>query len=294
MHDVARALHARIASPRCVDDYYAPLAVACASRIEHARCRPLVLGIQGPQGSGKTTLAAAITAALGDTGVRAASVSIDDFYLTYAEQRALADRHPESPYLRYRGYPGTHDVAMGLSVLRALGAAGAGEPVLVPVYDKSAHGGRGDRAPREAWRRVEGPLDLVIVEGWMLGFSPVDDAVVAADLRAPNAYLAAYSAWSETLDALVHLDVEAPETIVRWRVEAEHARRLQGKGALAEDEARDYIERFLPAYRVYVPWLNAHPPCGDFQRVLLGEDRLPLRALAPSPPAAPCGTVTPR
>jgi D-glycerate 3-kinase len=282
MHPLARALHARTASPRLVDEYYAPLALACLPRIARARPRPAVLGIQGPQGSGKTTLAAAVVAALGDTGVRAASVSIDDFYLTHDEQRALAERHPGNPYLCYRGYPGTHDVALGLGVIRALCALGEGDVALVPAYDKSAHRGRGDRAPRQAWRRVTGPLDLVLVEGWMLGFSPVQEATLEEPLLPPNAYLAAYEAWTDTLDALVHLDVEALGTVVGWRVDAERARRLRAEDALSDEDARDYIERFLPAYRVYVPWLNAHPPCADFQRVLLGEDRLPVQAIASS------------
>ena len=40
----------------------------------------------------------------------------------------------------------------------------------MPRYDKSAHEGKGDRAKEEDWDKVDGPLDLVIVEGWMLGF----------------------------------------------------------------------------------------------------------------------------
>ena len=42
----------------------------------------------------------------------------------------------------------------------------------VPRYDKSLFGGAGDRAPASQWPRVSGPLDLVILEGWMLGYEP--------------------------------------------------------------------------------------------------------------------------
>ena len=31
----------------------------------------------------------------------------------------------------------------------------------VPRYDKSAHAGRGDRAPPGKWPRVKGPVELV-------------------------------------------------------------------------------------------------------------------------------------
>ncbi len=90
---------------------------------------------------------------------------------------------------------------------------------------------------------------------------------------APNRYLAAYAAWNARLDALVHLTTDSPDTIVAWRVESERARRTRGEAALSDDEAEDYIRRFLPAYRVYVPGLRANPPCADFLELALGPDR---------------------
>jgi len=239
--------------------------------------RPWVLGVQGPQGCGKSTLAAALVDALAAeaNGARAVAVSIDDFYLTHDEQSALAARHAGNPYLLYRGYPGTHDVALGARVLDALAALRGGDETLVPSYDKSAHAGRGDRAPREAWRRVRGPVDVLIVEGWMLGFAAVPEASLPEPaLRPPNEYLAAYAAWTRRLDGFLQLDVASLDTIVRWRVDAERARRELGRPALTDDEARDYIERFLPAYRVYVPPLRARPPCGDARLVMLSDDRV--------------------
>jgi D-glycerate 3-kinase len=245
----------------------------CRSRLDARKGRPWVLGLQGPQGAGKSTAAAALVEAALDDGRRAVTVSIDDFYLTYAEQRALAERHPHNPYLLYRGYPGTHDVGLGARVVDALATCDEATKVIVPSYDKSANSGRGDRAPESRWRRAVGPFDLVIVEGWMLGFSPVDEVALDPDLVAPNRYLAAYGAWNGRLDALVHVATESPDTIVAWRVESERARRERGEPALSDEDARDYILRFLPAYRVYVPALRANPPCADFQVVMLGPDR---------------------
>ncbi len=247
----------------------------CSRRLEARSHRPWVLGLQGPQGCGKSTAAAALVQASQNAGSHAVAVSVDDFYLTYDEQCALAERHAGNPYLRYRGYPGTHDVGLGTAVLDALAAAGEGAEVLVPVYDKSAHGGRGDRADASHWRSVRRPLDLVIIEGWMLGFAPVDEAGLEPDLVAPNRFLAAYRAWSERLHALVHLTVESPETIVQWRVGSERARRERGETALSDEDASDYIRRFLPAYRVYTPALRAHPPCADFRTLVLKPSREP-------------------
>jgi D-glycerate 3-kinase len=274
--EVRRALHTRVRDARRVDAYYAPIAAWCAARLDREAHRPRIVGVQGPQGSGKTTLASSIAAAFGDAGVRAVAVSIDDFYLTHEEQRALAARHPGNPYLRYRGYPGTHDVALGLQTLDALAGLKAGAELRVPRYAKGAHDGRGDRAPECDWPRVVGPVDLIFVEGWLLGFSPVDEGSLEPDLRGPNAMLAAYGAYSRRLDAFVRLDVPSLHTIMEWRVDAERARRAAGEPALDDEDARDYIARFLPAYRVYLPPLRANPPCRDVKAVALGEDRMPV------------------
>jgi D-glycerate 3-kinase len=235
-----------------------------------ARTRPWILGIQGPQGCGKSTLAAGLVDALAGRGARAVTVSIDDFYLTYTEQTALAERHAGNGAMLYRGYPGTHDVALGTRTLDAL--VGGGE-ARVPVYDKSAHAGRGDRAPPEAWRRVKGPHDVIVLEGWMLGFTPVAEDGLETALHVPNAYLAAYAAWTARLDAFLHMHIDSLDTIVRWRIDSERARRAKGESTLTDEEARDYIERFLPAYRTWEPPLHAHPPSDDARMVSLDEDR---------------------
>lgn len=45
----------------------------------------------------------------------------------------------------------------------------------VPIFKKSLHNGQGDRLPIEQWKKIQGPLDLVLVEGWMLGFQSVEN-----------------------------------------------------------------------------------------------------------------------
>lgn len=50
----------------------------------------------------------------------------------------------------------------------------------VPRYDKSLRGGYGDRAPKDTWPVLEGPLQVVLFEGWMLGFKPLGKEAAGA------------------------------------------------------------------------------------------------------------------
>ena len=229
-------------------------------------CRgPVTFGISAPQGCGKTTLVAALFHVLTELGLRVASASIDDFYLTRADQVALAERHDGNPLLLYRGNAGSHDLALGRSVLESLkGLADPGATVAVPRYDKSLHAGKGDRAPESAWQRVEGPLDVVLFEGWMLGFQPLGAAAVSAvsaDLVAVDHYLHAYQLeWDALVDQWVVVEVGSPEWVFDWRLQAEHDMKATGKPGMTDDEVRDFCERFQPAYRAYLPKLYSSPP----------------------------------
>lgn len=228
--------------------------------------RPVFIGLSGPQGGGKSTLASAMVRELGD---RAVTLSVDDVYLTRAEQVALASRHPESIHLRDRGYPGTHDVGLGVATLDALARLGEGERLALPSYDKGAHSGRGDRRPRAEWPTVAGALDFVVFEGWMLGFR-AKAHLLHPELALPNAALAAYEAWSARIDAWILLEADSPERIVRFRVAAEAARRRRGEGAMSDAEAEEYIRRFLPAYEEWVPDLAARLCSRDLHVILDG------------------------
>jgi D-glycerate 3-kinase len=243
--------------------------------------RAFVLGVNGPQGCGKTTLTTALCRRLGELGKRAVTVSVDDFYLTRAGQRALAAAHPANPYLRQRGYPGTHDVALGTRTLAALRSPAPGR-VRIPRYDKSRHGGEGDREPPERWAEAETPLDLVLFEGWMLGFPPVpEQRLPSPALREINEALAAYRAWNESLEGFLQLEPEDPRFVLGWRVEAEERMKAAGKPGMSEAAIRAYVEKFLPAYEIYLPALAERPPVArNLRRIRIGKNRLPAGARA--------------
>jgi D-glycerate 3-kinase len=141
---------------------------------------PLFVALQGPQGSGKTVVTERIRALLTDNtdkehgAFKVATLSIDDLYLPHAQLKALASTHPENPLLQGRGHPGTHDTALGLSLLRSLKGINRSPAnnVRIPRFDKSLFGGEGDRLPESEWTSIHGPLDIVLLEGWCVGFYP--------------------------------------------------------------------------------------------------------------------------
>lgn len=273
MPSLREALLADVHDEKRVDGYYLPVAEWLAGLLESNTKRPYFLGISGPQGSGKSTIAEALTAAFSKLGKKTTHVSVDDFYLTREEQVALTAKHPQDPLFEVRGFAGTHDVELGAQVL---GALSRGAPVMLPRYDKSAHGGLGDRAPESTERAVREPQDLVIFEGWMLGFRKLPKHAIDQELWPSNELLPPYEMWTNKLDAFLLLEAKALDFIVRWRVDSERARREKGETTMNEVDAQMYVERFLPVYRAYVPDLVRDMPTEHAKHIVLGADRSPV------------------
>lgn len=104
-------------------------------------------------------------------------LSIDDLYLPHSGLQNVAARHPFNKLLQGRGLPGTHDIALGTQLLERLkrinnfGHEVEVAPLELPHFDKSLHGGQGDRLPHGAL--VKAPVDVVLFEGWFVGFGPI-------------------------------------------------------------------------------------------------------------------------
>src|ERR1700754_1421990 len=93
---------------------------------------PRLLGVSALQGSGKSTAAAAMKRLAGERGVRAVSLSLDDFYLGHDARQALG--REVHPLLATRGVPGTHDLHLLLSTLDALVDPATHWPLAVPCF----------------------------------------------------------------------------------------------------------------------------------------------------------------
>lgn len=187
----------------------------------------LVLGVNGAQGSGKSTLCAFLSLVLEQGyGQRVASFSIDDLYETRTTRQRLAwNVHP---LLITRGVPGTHDVDLGMAVIDSLRTSPPGVPTPIPSFDKALD----DRKPESEWTPFHGPADIVIFEGWCVGARPQTDAELAmaanpletaedADgswRRYVNRRLATdYARLFSQLDRLVMLKVPGMSSVYEWR-----------------------------------------------------------------------------
>jgi D-glycerate 3-kinase len=246
------------------------------------------VGISAPQGCGKSTLCEQLEALFASTGAAAVPVSIDDFYLTHEAQASVAASHAGNPLLQQRGNAGSHDVALGAATLRALRAAAA--PVPVPRYDKSAFSGQGDRADASTWPVAAPPVDVVLLEGWMLGFDPVGPSAAAGvdpALAPVDAFLGEYrEAWDSQVGCWLVVRVADAGCAQRWRLQAEHAMRASGRPAMSDEQVRQFVDRFMPAYRAYLPRLYAQGPTtatpGKLLVVEVDENREPV-AQQPAP-----------
>lgn len=261
--------------------YYIPVFLWCEEQVQSHRSKfnegdeipPLVIGVSAPQGSGKTTLVFALDYLFRRTSRNAATLSIDDFYLTAEEQAKLRSENFGNALLEFRGNAGSHDLLFSVDTLSKLSKlTKEGMKAKLPRYDKSAYGGRGDRANPSTWPEVEGPLWVILFEGWMLGFKPLPNEVVKAvdpQLEVVNKNLEAYyDAWDKFVEAWLIIKIKDPNSVYQWRLQAEVAMRADGKPGMSDEEVLDFVSRYLPAYKAYLPVLYSEGPKG------LNPDRL--------------------
>ncbi|NQE61272.1 kinase [Caulobacter sp. RHG1] len=212
---------------------------------------PFVLGVCGAQGSGKSTLAEGLTERLTARGLRAATLSLDDLYLSHAERARLGE--VVHPLFATRGVPGTHDVALGLRLLSALRA---GQDAVLPRFDKATDDPASTGAP------VNGPLDVLIFEGWCVGARAQDDAALLAPVNALEAKRDPDATWRRfvnqalatdyadlfaRIDRLVLLAAPGFEVVRDWRIQQEHELRARvGEEArtMSDDEIGVFIQHY--------------------------------------------------
>jgi D-glycerate 3-kinase len=242
-----------------------------ASRVEPQRDGAYVLGINGAQGSGKTTINHILQLILrAGYHKKVVGFSIDDLYDTY--RRRLEKGREISPILAKVRGPGTHDLGLGREILDRLIE---GKATRIPRFDKSLAHNQGDRVPESDWLEVTGAQDIVIFEGWNVGEAPFPkdnhdqrftklldnegfsgwrDYYIAALEDEQRGYAAMY----DRLDDLVMIRIHDFDEVYanREQAEAKLRRRIardksEGKNtedmsAMTQEEVRAFVDHYEP------------------------------------------------
>lgn len=241
--------------------------------------KPLVLGIEGPQGSGKTTSAIRIRNKIQTLFPECNIVqfSLDDFYVTYEKQQEINNVYKSNKLLHGRGLPGTHDIELLLDIFQTLiDNKTESFPVSIPVYEKSKHGGLGDRLDKSEWRVVEKSIDLIIFEGWFNGYVAIHDETaliskwrnINSELEGKfvdisqqnileiNRNLKQYKKIWNLFDLFVCIKTSDINNVYRWRLQQEHDL-IKAKGAgMSDAEVVRFVDRYMPVYYLYYDSLD--------------------------------------
>jgi D-glycerate 3-kinase len=215
------------------------------------------VGINGSQGSGKSTLSEFLKDYLTETyGLNVVVMSLDDFYFSRIERHMIAaDVHP---LFKTRGVPGTHNMSQAKTVLHNLKHH---NPATIPRFNKATD----DPHPINAWTKVSSAVDVVIFEGWCWGVEPQtleqlktpantfeeneDKNAIwrnHANLQLSLHYLPLY----RLMDKWIMLKAPSFEDVYAWRLEQEqklNTATVNSDNAGIMDEQQ--IQRFIQHYQ---------------------------------------------
>lgn len=209
-----------------VEELYVPMGAWIAQQ-QSVKGKPLVLGINGAQGAGKSTLFNLLEVTLTEGfGLRVVGFSIDDLYKTRAQRMQLSEHI--HPLLLTRGVPGTHDVELGIDIIDSLLQAKNHTVTSIPIFDKSID----DRCPEHTWQEWVGCADVIVIEGWCVGAIPQPDEALVTPVnelesqedqqgiwrRYANEQLKGrYADLFARLDLLLMLQVPSMQAVFEWR-----------------------------------------------------------------------------
>jgi D-glycerate 3-kinase len=191
--------------------------------------QPIVLGINGCQGSGKSTTAAFLQHAFETIHhLKVVNVSLDDFYLS--KKARIEKSKIVHPLFATRGVPGTHDTKLAMDTLQEILM---GKAPLISRFNKAVD----DLFPRSEWDQAPEKADIIILEGWFLCaraqdesalLTPVNDLERNEDIdgiwrQHVNEQLKTlYQALFNLVDCLVMLKAPSFEAVFSWRLEQEN------------------------------------------------------------------------
>ena len=221
--------------------------------------KPLVIGLAGGQGSGKTTISSILSIILKKYfKLNVFTISIDDFYKTRKDRKILSNR--KHPLLMTRGVPGTHDIDLMLKFFKKIRSKKF-KSLKVPKFNKAID----DRCKKSLWYKLKSKPDLVIFEGWCVGaraqsnsqlkkpinsLEKVYDQSIKWRSHVNNQLKTKYKILFKQLDGLVYLKAKNFSLLRNWRLKQERKLWVQTKNKknLKIMRSRDVIN-FMQTYQ---------------------------------------------
>ena len=220
---------------------------------------PLMIGLAGGQGSGKTTISSILTLILQKYfKLKVFKVSIDDFYKTRKDRKLLSKN--KHSLLMTRGVPGTHDVDLMLKFFKNVKSKNF-KNLTVPKFNKAID----DRCKKNLWYKIKSKPDVVIFEGWCVGaraqtskqlkkpinsLEKVHDESIKWRSHVNNQLKTKYKTLFKQLDGLIYLKAKNFNLLRNWRLKQERKLLVQTKNKknLKIMSSRDIID-FMQTYQ---------------------------------------------
>ena len=221
---------------RMIKSFLIPVSFWIAKKID--KKQPLIIGLAGGQGSGKTTISSILTLILQKYfKLNVFKVSIDDFYKTRRDRRLLSKN--KHPLLMTRGVPGTHDIDLMLSFFKKIKSKKF-KSLKVPTFNKAID----DRYPKKLWHKIESKPDIIIFEGWCVGaraqtvsqlkksinsLEKAHDRSTKWRTHVNNQLKTKYKLLFNQLDGLLYLKAKNFNLLREWRLKQERKLWIQAK-----------------------------------------------------------------
>ena len=213
-------------SPRQLDKFYMPLSEKIF-KLHKLKNRPLILGLSGGQGSGKSTISQILKIILTSKfNLNVTCLSIDDFYKTAIERKKMSKL--VHPLFLTRGVPGTHDCKMLLDKIDKL-LKKKFKSTRIPKFDKSTD----DRLKVKYWQKINKKPDILIFEGWCVGAEPqhfkelktpinllekIEDTKLTWRKKVNNELKTSYKRIYNLIDKKIYLKVPSFKYVLKWRL----------------------------------------------------------------------------
>jgi D-glycerate 3-kinase len=223
-------------------------------KLQKFKNRPLILGLSGGQGSGKSTISQIIKLILESFyNLNVVCFSIDDFYKTTSERKKMSKKI--HPLFLTRGVPGTHDCKMLYYTINKL-LKKKFKPVKIPKFDKSID----DRSNKKYWQKIKRKPDVIIFEGWCVGAKPQklkelkkpinvlekkEDRKLTWRKKVNNELKTSYIKIYNLLDKKIYLKVPNFSYVLKWRILQEKKIRLKFERRSMNNKQ---IKRFIMFY----------------------------------------------